>query len=238
MAQVAKTKEVKEVVVEQEAPEVVVTEELVADEKSVIMAYFASVDALVKAEADHDRTGLDTIEMFEAIRKRLVDSKVCLAKEAPLRTLDSISVLLNTVEYSEKTVKRIKRELKAVFGYYEHGLSMRFRALKFTQFAKVVELHMEHPSLMTKSKIKACLDIYKNVTADTNNTQLDELNKKYAERIKNLITMVDNAILQQKFDPSQLPAGFENFMQQISGLNKTAINNLITGLRVQAAKLG
>lgn len=208
--------------------------EALLDNKEVIgfNAYFQAVHVLIQAEDEHNVKGLDTIEMFEETRKRFIANKVCLAKEAPLKVYETVLALLSTQEHSERVEKRIKSEMKSVFSYYENSLSIRFRALNFTTFAKMVKLFDENPETMTKSKIKALLNVYKNIDEKSTTAQKTEADKKYADKAKNLIIMVEALNLQGTFDADSIPAGFLAIMKMAETMDKGAVNNMINGLRV------
>jgi len=205
---------------------------LVDSEVVVFKNYFAAVNALVKAEDTHNLTGIETIEMFEDTRKRFIDTKLCLPKEAPSKVLDTVKALLSTMEFDDKVVKRVHAELKSVHSYYENSLSIRFRALTFTTFAKLVKLHDENNVTMSKSRIKALLNVFKIINGDSTEKQVETANKSYAEKAKNLIIMVEAQNLAGSYDAESVPAGFQPIFEMAKGMDKKAINNMIAGLRV------
>ena len=218
-------------------PEVTTPEEplealLVNTEVVCFNDYFKAVDALIKAEDTHNLTGIEVIEMFEETRKRFIDAKVCLAKEAPLKVLTTVTSLLTNGGFDEKVEKRAKAELKSVFTYYEKSLSIRFRVLTFTVFAKLVKLHDENPKTMTKNKIAKLLEVFKALPKEPTVAQVETANKKYADSVKNLIILVEAMNLAGEYDAEKVPAGFQAIFEMAKSMDKKAVNNMINGLRV------
>lgn len=229
-------------------PEVTVEEEntelesqLDSEEQNVVMAYAQSVVILEKAIDSHNAKGISVIDMFETSRVRLVDAGY--PKNQVLKTVyDSASIIANMPEIeidgvmepiSANANSRMIKELKSVLAYYENGLSIRHTALPFTMFAKLVSLHVENSVTCSKSAIKGCLSVFKGKNPDDLTTaQITDLNKKYTDKVKNLVILAEAKNLAGNFDASKIPDGFDKILKMAESMDKTAINNMIAGLRV------
>ena len=201
-------------------------------ESEVINVFISKVVDLVRAEEAHNMAGLNVIDLFDSTRLRLREAGYP-AKEVPLLVYDSsLIVLANMEDVPEKATKRAIKELKTVYNYFADGLSIRHRAITFSLFSKVVALHKEVPEYMSKSKIKSALNIFKKLPADPTGAQVEEANKKYSERLKNLCTKTEAFKLSAEFDETKVPDGFMAIINQAKSMDKGAINNMIAGLKV------
>ena len=230
----AKTEEVTEVAEETSSPSV-----FNAEEQITVESYARSVVILEKAIETHNNSGISVIEMFEQSRQRLIASGMP-KKEVLSEVYRSAAIVANMPEIeidgkpvaiSDRANKRMIKELTSVLAYYESGLTIRHTALPFTTFAKIVTLHKESPKNMTAGKIKNCLSVYKGAK-DLTPSQEKDLDKKYADKIKNLIIMVEAMNLTAEFNADDVPSEFKAILAMAEKMDASAINNMIAGLKV------
>ena len=200
------------------------TSHLEDSENSSVFAYAQSVVILEKAIETHNGAGITVIDMFETARLRLVEAGMP-KKDILKNVYDSAMIIANMPEIeingemepiSARANKRMQKELKAVFSYYQEGLSIRHTVLPFTTFEKLVSLYTLNSQTMTKSKISACLKVYPKADkmSTLTDAQIKDLDIKYNNKVKTLIVMVDALNLAQDVD-------IENFSAEETAMFNT-----------------
>lgn len=203
-----------------EKPTVTVIEPatLTADAESKFDAYASNLVVLVQAEETHDSTSKDVIDMFEETRVVMVAAGLP-KKDIPMRIFEALRIRFDANEdYSEAVVKRGKKEILHITQYFQMGLEMRIRDIRFTLFGKVVAL--AHTGDISKASIK---------------TALKKTGDAYAKALEALVTKAEFAKLVGSINMALIPQNVQDMVNNIADVD--SLREIGKLVKVQSTKV-